>query len=197
MLSKSSSADLFPRTGENPSQVFSRTGNNQPLRRGLLKSEDTPCPNSGHVPKQDTPSPESGQGIPQIVEPESELPLVPNQDTCPESGLAGPTTCRAKGEQHSGPTWSRIGGSVSSRESTSASALTWAENLACVAPALLLRSVVRRQLKTEPSACRNWENSHTPDMGQSDTFLCCVSANFRARVVRAGVASAKIGEKFR
>ena len=32
-------------------------------------------------------SPESGQGIPQIVEPESELPLVPNQDTCPELGL--------------------------------------------------------------------------------------------------------------
>ena len=66
----------FPRNGGKPSQVLSGTGNNQPLRRGLLKSEDTP-------------SPESGQGIPQIVEPESELPLVPNQDTCPESGLAG------------------------------------------------------------------------------------------------------------
>lgn len=58
-----SSADLFPGTGEHPSQAFSSTGNNQPLRRrGLLKSEDTPCPKSGHVPKQ---------------------------DTCPESGLAG------------------------------------------------------------------------------------------------------------
>lgn len=68
--------NVFPRMGENPSQGFSRTGNNQPLRRGLLKSEDTP-------------SPESGQGIPQIVEPESEFPVVPNQDTCPESGLAG------------------------------------------------------------------------------------------------------------
>ena len=32
-------------------------------------------------------SPELGQGIPQIVEPESDLPLVPNQDTCPELGL--------------------------------------------------------------------------------------------------------------
>lgn len=32
-------------------------------------------------------SPELGRGIPQIVEPESELPLVPNQDTCPELGL--------------------------------------------------------------------------------------------------------------
>jgi hypothetical protein len=63
LLSKSSSADLFPGTGENPSQAFYSTGNNQPLRRrGVLKSEDTPCPNSGHVPKQ---------------------------DTCPESGLAG------------------------------------------------------------------------------------------------------------
>lgn len=62
LLSKSSSADLFPETGEHPNQVFSRTGNNQPLRRGLLKSEGTPCPKSGHVP---------------------------NQDTCPESGLAG------------------------------------------------------------------------------------------------------------
>lgn len=59
LLSKSSSADFFPGTGENPSQVFSRTGNNQPLRQGLLKSEDTPCPKSGHVPKQDT-CPESG-----------------------------------------------------------------------------------------------------------------------------------------
>lgn len=52
----------FPGTGENPRQVFSSTGNNQRLWRGLLKSEDTPCPKSGHVP---------------------------NQDTCPESGLAG------------------------------------------------------------------------------------------------------------
>lgn len=56
LLSKSSSADLFPGTGENPSQVFSSTGNNQPLRRrGLLKSEDTPCPKSGLPRAHDMP----------------------------------------------------------------------------------------------------------------------------------------------
>lgn len=52
----------FPQNGGEPQPGFSSTGNNQRLWRGLLKSEDTPCPKSGHVP---------------------------NQDTCPESGLAG------------------------------------------------------------------------------------------------------------
>lgn len=51
-----SSTDLFPGTGENPSQAFPSTGNNQPLRRrGLLKSEDTPCPESGLPRAHDMP----------------------------------------------------------------------------------------------------------------------------------------------
>lgn len=56
-----SSADLFPGTGEALSQVFSSTGNNQPLGwHGLLKSEDTSCPKSGLAGAHDMPGSKTG-----------------------------------------------------------------------------------------------------------------------------------------